>query len=196
MHEQRPFNSTDFGFGRGSGRHTRAHHADFRRHGFPHHPFGPMGGAFGFGHGRTRRGGVRIAILRLLAEQPMHGYQIIGELSERSGGVWNPSAGSVYPTLQMLSDEGLVTSEETDGKKIFSLTEAGRAEASKFAEQTAPWAEAAGSDTGLGDYREAAGKLVAAAFQIGKNGTKAQREAAVEVLNDARRKLYAILAED
>lgn len=73
------------------------------------------------------RGDVRTAVLSLLAEKPMHGYQIINEIAERSGGTWKPSAGSVYPTLQLLADEGLIEAEEQNGRKTYSLTEAGRA---------------------------------------------------------------------
>ena len=75
---------------------------------------------------RARRGDVRIAVLALLAEGPMHGYQIITELESRSGGVWRPSPGSVYPTLQLLEDEDLVTSQEVGGKRVYSITDAGR----------------------------------------------------------------------
>jgi len=145
---------------------------------------------------RARRGDVRTAVLRLLSEQPMHGYQIIQELSTRSGGAWSPSAGSVYPTLQLLADEGLVTAEETAGKKVFSLTEAGIAAVAETADQPAPWEDAAQSDSGKGGYREAAGKLMQAIFQIGSTGNPEQVDAAIEVLNDTRKKLYAILAED
>ncbi|MGA8788951.1 MAG: PadR family transcriptional regulator, partial [Paenarthrobacter sp.] len=74
---------------------------------------------------RAGRGELRSAILALLAERPMHGYQIIHEIEERSGGSWKPSAGSVYPTLQLLADEGFVSAEESNGRKIYSLTEAG-----------------------------------------------------------------------
>jgi len=126
----------------------------------------------------------------------MHGYQIIQELSARSGGAWSPSAGSVYPTLQLLADEGLVTAEETAGKKVFSLTETGVAAVAETADQPAPWEDAAQSDSGAQGYRESAGKLMHAVFQIGKSGSSTQVAAAVEVLNDARKKLYAILAED
>jgi len=90
--------------------------------------FGPgfgRGGGFGPGHGRggrTRRGDVRAAILALLAEEPMHGYQIITELTERSGGVWRPSPGSVYPTLSALEDQGLVTADTSEGRRVFQLT--------------------------------------------------------------------------
>ena len=113
----------------------------------------------------------------------------------RSGGAWSPSAGSVYPTLQLLADEGLITAEETGGKKVFSLTEAGKAAVAETAEQPAPWDASAQGQTQQG-YREAVGRLIGAAFQIGKNGTPEQVAAALEVLTDARKKLYTILAED
>jgi DNA-binding PadR family transcriptional regulator len=178
-----------------SGRGTRdvSGHRGFRM------PFGGMGTMHGHGFGgpgglRARRGDIRAAVLRLLSEAPMHGYQIIQELSARSGGAWSPSAGSVYPTLQLLADEGLIVSEETGGKKVFSLTEAGTAAVAETAAQPAPW-EAAQADSGASDYRVAIGKLMPAVFQIGKNGSAAQVTEALEVLEDARKKLYAILAE-
>ena len=172
-----------------------------------HHGFGPMGfkppfgigGPHGFGGpggGRARRGDIRAAVLRLLSESPMHGYQIIQELSARSGGAWSPSAGSVYPTLQLLADEGLVTSEETAGKKVFTLTETGTAAVAETADQPAPWEDAVQGDSGKADYRQSAGKLMHALVQIGKNGSADQVTAAIEVLDEARKKLYAILAED
>ncbi len=176
-------------------RGTRPHHGFFGRHGIKP-PFGMGGHPHGFGSGRARRGDVRSAVLRLLAEQPMHGYQIIQELSSRSGGAWTPSAGSVYPTLQLLADEGLVGAEETAGKKVFSLTESGAAAAAAAAGQPAPWEEAAQDAAGVGGYRESAGRLMHAVVQIGKTGTDTQRAAALEVLNDTRKKLYTILAED
>jgi DNA-binding PadR family transcriptional regulator len=84
----------------------------------------------GRGHGRgghrAKRGDVRSAILALLGEKPMHGYEMIQELEERSGGRWRPSAGSIYPTLQLLEDEGLVRAQEVEGKRVFDLTDAGR----------------------------------------------------------------------
>jgi DNA-binding PadR family transcriptional regulator len=126
----------------------------------------------------------------------MHGYQIIQELSARSGGAWSPSAGSVYPTLQLLADEGLVTAEETGGKKVFSLTDAGIAANAETAGQPAPWEEAAESGSGAQGYRESAARLMQAVWQIGKTGSSDQVTRATEVLTDARKKLYAILAED
>lgn len=176
-------------------REARHHHDMFGKHGM--RGGFPMGGPLGFGGPgmRARRGDIRAAVLRLLAEQPMHGYQIIQELSARSGGAWSPSAGSVYPTLQLLADEGLISAEETAGKKVFSLTEAGIAAVAETAGQPAPWEEASQGDTGMGEYREAAGRLMQAVFQIG-TGTKEQRTAAIEILTETRKKLYAILAED
>lgn len=177
---------------------TRGHHGSFGRHGYkPPFSMGSALQGFAVASGqRARRGDVRTAVLRLLAEQPMHGYQIIQELSTRSGGAWSPSAGSVYPTLQMLADEGLVVSEESAGKKVFSLTESGAALVAETADQPAPWDEAAQNDSGVGEYREAATRLVQAVFQIGKTGSADQVTAAIDVLNDARKKLYAILAQD
>ena len=81
-----------------------------------HHRFHGSGMRFGLGN-RARRGDIQIAVLALLDESPMHGYQIIQELAERSGGAWTPSPGSVYPTLQMLEDQGLVVSEQVAGKR-------------------------------------------------------------------------------
>ncbi len=143
---------------------------------------------------RAGRGGLRAAVLALLAERPMHGYQIIREIEERSGGSWKPSAGSVYPTLQLLADEGLVTAEESEGRKVYSLTEAGRAEA-ESAESGAPW-EPGGTSSGFSALPKAGVELAQAAAQVGRTGTKGQVAEAVKVLEEARRKLYAILAQD
>ena len=145
---------------------------------------------------RMGRGDVRAAVLALLGEQPMHGYQIIHEIEERSGGSWKPSAGSVYPTLQMLADEGLISAEESGGKKTYSLTDAGRAEAEGSTGKSAPW-----ESTGLGGPRtsalpKAGIDLAQAAAQVGRSGTPEQVKQAVEVLDEARRKLYSILAQD
>ncbi|MFI5041337.1 MAG: PadR family transcriptional regulator [Acidimicrobiales bacterium] len=156
--------------------------------------FGGQGisGSF-FGHGpRASRGDVRAAILALLAEAPMHGYQIIQEVGERSGGVWTPSPGSVYPTLQHLEDEGLVSSDEREGKKVFSLTQAG---AATNPGGRAPWEEV-GVDGRLIELRDGISQVAAAVRQIARAGTPAQVLAAKTVLADARRALYRILAED
>src|SRR5690606_34172552 len=140
-----------------AGRHHR------RRRG----PFGFRGGAaWAFGPGRRAgRGDIRAAILALLSEQPMHGYQIIRELAERTDGLWRASPGSVYPTLQQLQDEGLASSHEADGKRVFELTEGGRAEVERLPSK-APWEEAAaGLDDGLLDLQDVAFQLMGATRQ-------------------------------
>jgi DNA-binding PadR family transcriptional regulator len=189
-------------------------HHEARRRGGPWrggNPFGsnPFGGGFPFGPGnpgrgghphgrgreRGRRGNVRAAILALLNERPMHGYEMIKELDSRTGGVWRPSPGSVYPTLQLLEDEGLITSEESGGRKRFTLTEAGRAEA-ETAAGAAPWTEFSEDAVNSGqDTREAVWGIMNALRQIGFSGDREQWQRAVEVLNETKRKLYAILAE-
>lgn len=145
---------------------------------------------------RARRGDVRAGILRLLEEAPMHGYQIISELAERSGGAWSPSAGSVYPTLQMLADEGLVVAEPAEGRKVYQLTEEGQRAAAHLAGRRAPWDEAADTSAEGTGYHQAASRLMQAVIQVGRTGTAQQVSAAVDVLGDARKRLYAILAED
>ena len=146
---------------------------------------------------RMSRGDVRAAVLSLLAEKPMHGYQIISEIADRSGGAWKPSAGSVYPTLQLLADEGLISAEEADGRKTYSLTEAGRAEAAASADRPQPWQTSSPRDSGtVGALPKAGIELAQAAAQVGRTGTPEQVKQAVEVLDDARRRLYSILAQD
>ncbi|MER6346360.1 helix-turn-helix transcriptional regulator [Streptomyces sp. NPDC001595] len=173
-------------------------------------PFGPGGPGFGgpgFGggpwgrgrggpRGRARRGDVRASILALLKDRPMHGYEMIQEIAERSGGAWKPSPGSVYPTLQLLEDEGLISSESEGGKKLFALTEAGRAAAEEGPE--APWEEASRTVDweALNDIRQAGFGLMEAFGQVWKTGTPEQREKALAVINDARKKLYLILADE
>ena len=151
---------------------------------------------------RMGRGDVRAAVLSLLSEKPMHGYQIIREIEERSGGSWKPSAGSVYPTLQLLADEGLITAEESNGRKTYALTEEGREVAAS--EGSAPWLDGDSGADGTGGQRRTAGpgalpkagvELAQAAAQVHRTGTPDQVQEAVAVLEEARRKLYSILAQ-
>src|SRR5262249_59166157 len=117
------------------------------------------------GRHKAGRGDIRAAILALLAEQPMHGYQIIREIGERSEGAWTPSPGSVYPTLQQLTDEELVRSTETDGKRVYELTDDGRKQA-ESREGALPWEEAAeGADDDLTSLRELVFQVMAATHQ-------------------------------
>lgn len=143
---------------------------------------------------RMAKGDVRTAVLTLLAEQPMHGYQIISEIEQRSGGSWKPSAGSVYPTLQLLADEGLITASESNGRKTYSLTDAGQAAAAEVTGKGAPWEGHRSS--GGGSLTKAGIELAQAAAQIGRSGSADQVAEAVRVLEDARRRLYSILAEN
>lgn len=146
---------------------------------------------------RMGRGDVRTAVLAILAEQPMHGYQIIRAIEERSNGQWKPSPGSVYPTLQLLADEGLVTAAEAAGKKTYSLTDAGRAAADVAGGGSAPW-ETPGMRGGTNRTAipKAGAQLAQAAAQVARSGSTEQVDEAVAVLDDARRKLYSILAQD
>jgi DNA-binding PadR family transcriptional regulator len=144
------------------------------------------------------RGDVRAAVLALLAEEPRHGYAIMSEITQRSDGLWRPSPGSVYPVLQQLQDEGLVSVEESDGRRVFSLTETGRAYVEEHRERIGrPWEMA---DSGPGRRAralvESMGALAAAVHQVARLADDAQAVHAVAVLEDARRAMYRILAGD
>jgi DNA-binding PadR family transcriptional regulator len=170
-------------------------------------PFGDprsgwWGGPGGFGHfrrgPRVRRGDVRAAALALLSEEPRNGYQIIQEINARSGGLWRPSPGSVYPALQQLQDEGLVRAEESGGTgRVFHLTDEGRSYVEANREELAePWAAVAETVSGdVVELRELFGGLFFAAMQVTHAGTPAQIAEAHKVLDEARRRLYRILAE-
>ena len=148
-------------------------------------------------NGRMGRGDIRTAILVALAEQPMHGYQIIQAIEARTNGAWKPSPGSIYPTLQLLADEGLVTAEQDGERKVYSLTDAGREAAAESASGPLPWGERMTRDAGRSMVLPKAGaKLAQAAAQVAQNGSPEQTERAVAIIDDARRKLYAILAEE
>jgi DNA-binding PadR family transcriptional regulator len=146
---------------------------------------------------RARRGDVRTAVLAVLAEKPLHGYDVIRDLEERSGGAWSPSPGSIYPTLQMLEDEGLVVGEEHDGKRVYSLTDAGRKELDERRERSGgaePW-DVGGVPERFLKLREAGFQLVGAAMQAARAGDAAQVDKVTEILSEARRKIYEVLAK-
>jgi DNA-binding PadR family transcriptional regulator len=178
--------------GRGRGRH--GHRGGFGG------PFGfgpPGGGGFGGRGPRARRGDVRAALLVLLAEEPRNGYGLMQEIERRSDGVWRPSPGSVYPALQQLEDEGLVRSDESEGRKLFHLTEAGREAAAAASAEGAPWDAASESvDADAWELFNVARQVGMAIFQIAQVGTAEQLASAREILTNARRSLYGILAED
>ena len=157
-------------------------------------PGGPRGGRRGGGRGRAGRGDVRIATLLLLAESPMHGYQLMQAMADRTDGAWRPSPGAVYPTIAQLEDEGLVTTEVDGGRKLVTLTDEGLRHVE---EQRTGWGDPFGQVEGAApgpDLRGPLHELHAAARQVAVSGTPAQVEAATAVLAEARRALYLILA--
>jgi DNA-binding PadR family transcriptional regulator len=182
--------------------HCRSRHGGFGPGpgfgGFPFGGPGPGGRPFGRGRGRkARRGDIRTAALLLLAEEPRNGYQIMQEVEERSDGVWRPSPGSVYPALQQLEDEGLIRSEETDGRKSFRLTDAGEAYLRERGdEKPAPWEQMSGD---VSEHAVELAKLIrevgSAFVQVMRTGSEAQMAEARKVLATARRDLYRILGD-
>lgn len=161
---------------------------------------GPWGGRGPWGPPRGRRrerGDVRAAILLLLAEQPRHGYEILTELADRSDGQWQPSPGSIYPVLKRLAKEGVVTATQEDGKRIFSLTDEGRAvvaaEKDGWGE---PWnqREDPAGEASMELFAEGK-QLGAAVWQVSAGNDPAQIEATKAILAEARKKIYGVLAE-
>jgi hypothetical protein len=128
----------------------------------------------------------------------MHGYQVMQQITERSGGVWQPNPGSVYPTLQALEDEGLVRAEQQEGRRVFQLTEAGRAYVDAHqSELAAAWDAVVGTvDEGVLELHKRFKHLGGAVMQLADAGTPAQMAEARQLLDRTRRQLYAILAQD
>lgn len=162
---------------------------------------GPHGHG-GFGHGRlmgmgsqVSRGEVRPSVVALLKERDMHGYQIIQELAERSGGAWNPSPGSIYPILQQLEDEGMVTSEKVGGKRVFSLTDAGRQLAETLPAE-APWDVLVTESDPTQRLRKVFHALMVVTSQVGRVGSPTQIEKTADILAEARKRIYQQLADD
>lgn len=110
--------------------------SEFHHHHHPHHEHRGHGRrSHGRGRGgRAGRGDLKNVILSLLAEQPMHGYQIISTIAERTEQRWTPSAGAIYPRLAMLEDEGLITITVNDGRKLATLTDRGQESVDKRAD--------------------------------------------------------------
>ena len=153
---------------------------------------GPHGGRRGGGRGRAGRGDVRSALLLLLADEPMHGYQLMQAVAERTGGAWKLSPGAVYPTIAQLEDEGLVRISAEGGRKLVTLTDAGREHLAALG-SVDPFAAFTDGTDGP-DLRSLLGELMGAAHQLGRVGDPAQLAEAARVLTEARRALYLILA--
>jgi DNA-binding PadR family transcriptional regulator len=190
--------------GKGHGRHRPSPEeleeliALRRMRGGPFSGPGPFGrGPRGRGRGRARRGDVRLAVLRLLAEEPSNGYQLMQAIEQRSDGRWRPSPGSMYPTLAQLEDEGFIRKIDGSNPRLVEITDAGRSHLESRAGEPAPWEpqDEAGEDalSELGPVIMGLGK---AAWQVASVGDAEQRSRAVELLAEARRALYRILAEE
>jgi DNA-binding PadR family transcriptional regulator len=160
-------------------------------------PGGPGRGGWRGHGGKARRGDIRTAALLLLAEEPRNGYAIMQEIEERSNGVWRPSPGSVYPALAQLEDEGLIRSEEADGRKQFAITDAGREQlAARPQDAASPWDTLAGGVSQ--DVKELMGlvrQVAIASSQLVQTATENQLAEAKKVLSDTRRAIYKILAD-
>ena len=152
-----------------------------------------------FRRARAKRGDVRAAILSLLAEKPLNGYQIMQELEQRSRGSWRPSPGAVYPALQQLEDEGLVRAESASSGRVFVLTDKGRAYVKEHPDEfAAPWQSVEASypdESVLGLFGELK-HIATASLQVVHAGSAAQVREAQKILNQARRALYHLLADD
>lgn len=158
--------------------------------------FGPKGAP------KVRRGDVRSAILDVLSGGPMNGYQVIQQIAERSNGLWKPSPGSVYPTIQQLEDEGLVEGTSPEGRRLLQLTQAGRSYVAERADELAqtwrPFDEAqeeSSTETGSPDLKPVIGQVMGAVWQVITTGTKQQQAEAAEILSETRRRLYTLLAD-
>jgi DNA-binding PadR family transcriptional regulator len=148
---------------------------------------------------RVRKGDVRSAILDLLAEGGQwNGYQLIQEIAGRTSGVWRPSAGSVYPALQQLEDEGLIAPQGEGRRRMFALTEAGRAYVEEHADElNASWDAAARmTDEAALEFHDLIRQVMMAVMEVRRAGSADQLAQARAVLAQARRSLYLILAED
>lgn len=195
---------------------VNTHHRPADRRRGRHNPdrgFGDLGRDFDFGLGPAgpgrprgrRRGGrggdVRAAALLILDEGPQHGYQLIQEIAERSGGAWTPSPGSIYPVLQQLEDEGLLTFERVDGRKTATLTPEGATYVdTNRAELGTPWTAAQSVQGGqhheMHEFATSLKGFITAWKQVATAGTPEQREKATAVVEDARKSMYRILADD
>jgi DNA-binding PadR family transcriptional regulator len=144
---------------------------------------------------RARRGMMESAILGALNEKPMHGYEVITYLEEKTHGVWRPSPGSVYPTLQMLEEKGDVHAEERDGKKVYALTAAGR----ERAKETKHLHEHFNGGFqhhvhSLRDRRQAIGESMRLMRDITRKGTQEQKDALAEAIDSFKNQLEKIQA--
>ncbi|MDB5179277.1 MAG: transcriptional regulator, PadR-like family [Patescibacteria group bacterium] len=141
---------------------------------------------------QARRGDMRPLVLNMLTEKPMHGYEIIRALEEKSHGFWRPSPGSIYPTLQLLEEEDFVTSQEEQGKKIYTLTPVGREEAARKA--PACYWDAPEMEEHIQARRDFM-EFMKLLKQVAGTGSEADRRRVHEILKETKTKLEAIINE-
>lgn len=175
--------------------------ARFRGHGFPGDMpgfggpwFGPGPGR-GHGGGRARKGDVRSVILVLLADGPSNGYGLIKAIAEKTSGMWRPSPGSVYPTLQQLVDEGLVEAAGGGKRTEYSLSDAGREYAAEHEPELAGWDTVQRPSDATRTLFESVGRLMGVLGQYRHAASDEQRALAATKVDELRRALYLILAE-
>jgi DNA-binding PadR family transcriptional regulator len=168
--------------------------------GGPFGKHGPFGGHGPFGkHGRQRhrRGDIRIVLLQLIAEQPRHGYELIKLVEERNSGFYRPSPGVIYPTLQLLEDEGHLTSEMVEGKRVYTITETGRALLAQTEQEDERWEKPFGGKgkwEHLPELRHKAMAFFESVMQVARYGTPEQLKAVQAVLIKATQDVHAIMA--
>jgi DNA-binding PadR family transcriptional regulator len=139
---------------------------------------------------------VRAAVLALLTERPMHGYEMLSELARRTEDLWRPSPGSLYPALQLLEDQGLVHSVDADGRRRFELTDSGRAEQAARPAGPQPWETMLGAaDRGDMALNATLRQVEVAISQVTEAGTPEQKTKAEALLAELRRQIYLLLAE-
>lgn len=142
---------------------------------------------------RARRGDMTPIILQLLLEKPMHGYEVISTLSEKSNGMWRPSAGTIYPTLQMLEEQGLLSNDESSGKKVYSLTDDGRKQADEVKDTfKAPWDCGDVCAQDFQRIREKAHGTMTAFRKVVSLQDEEKTAKAFEILEDAKAQLEAL----
>ena len=181
--------------------------------GRPGHPGPPpwVAGLFGLAQGdrqrgpRVRRGDVRAAILDVVrtaheTDEPVNGYQVIQQITERSNSGWRPSPGSVYPTISQLEDEGLLQTVDQNGRRSLELTTTGETYVAEHADELAAvWVpfqeERTAEGDAFADIKPEIGQVMGAVWQVMTTGSDQQRAAAAEILAETRRRLYGLLAE-
>lgn len=188
----------------GGGRRRHGRHGGHEGHGPGAHGFGPgFGPGFGGprgrgpgGRGGRNRGDIRAAVLALLAEQSRHGYDLIRAIEERTSGAWAPSPGSIYPTLQSLADEGMLVIDEVDGRKVASLTDAGRAWVEENVADPDALFQGARVDDAMGQVRAEMMQLRDAAVHVARQlHTEEDAAKVAAILAGARKDLYRLLTD-